>query len=45
MRLRQALSAMRFGIRLQRSKLRAKMPDASEKEIQAKLREWLQQDG
>ena len=40
-RARQALEAMRTGIRLKRAGLRARFPDASPDEIDARLNQWL----
>jgi hypothetical protein len=44
-RAAQAFEAMRTGIRLRRTALRALHPDASEEEIEALLRRWLARDG
>jgi hypothetical protein len=40
-RARLALSAMRTGIKLKRAALRQRFPDASEAEIDERLRRWL----
>jgi hypothetical protein len=40
-RARQALELMRTGIRLQRLALRRQFPDATEEEIEQRLRQWL----
>jgi hypothetical protein len=41
-RARQALEAMRTGIRLKRAGLRARFPDASSEEIEERLQRWLE---
>lgn len=43
-RARQALEAMRTGIRLKRAGFRARYPDASPEEIDRLLLRWLQRD-
>jgi hypothetical protein len=43
-RARQALEAMRTGIRLKKAALRARFPDAPEDEIEQRLRRWLERD-
>jgi hypothetical protein len=43
-RAKQALSAMRSGIRLKRAGLRARYPGASDQEIEERLRRWLERD-
>jgi hypothetical protein len=43
-KLRQALDAMAAGIRLKRASLRHEHPHASDDEIEAMLRSWLQRD-
>ena len=43
-KLRQALEAMATGIRLKRVALRRRHPDASEAEVDAMLRAWLERD-
>jgi hypothetical protein len=41
---KQALDAARTGIRLKRAALRARHPDDSPTEIEARLQRWLEQD-
>jgi hypothetical protein len=41
---RQALELMRTGIRLRRIALRTRFPEASEEEIEERLRRWLARD-
>jgi hypothetical protein len=41
---RQALDAMRMGIRLKRAALRARDPGASPEEIEQRLQRWLERD-
>jgi hypothetical protein len=43
-RARQALEAMRTGIRLKRAALIARYPDALAEEIDARLQRWLERD-
>lgn len=43
-RARQALEAMRTGIRLKRAALAARYPDASAEEIDERLQRWLERD-
>ncbi len=43
-KLRQALEAMATGIRLKRVSLRRRHPNASEEELAAMLRAWLERD-
>ena len=43
-RAKQALELMRTGIRLRRAALRARFPDESEAQIEARLRRWLARD-
>jgi hypothetical protein len=43
-RARQALEAMRTGIRLKRAGLRARLPNAMDEEIEAELRRWLERN-
>ena len=43
-KLRQALDAMRAGIRLKRSTLRRQFPEADEAEVDRRLAEWLRGD-
>lgn len=40
----QALDAMRLGIELKRTSLRVRFPDASEAELDDRLRAWLAAD-
>jgi hypothetical protein len=42
---RQALEAMRTGIRLKRANLRTRHPGATEEAIEAQLVLWLERDG
>jgi len=44
-RAMQALELMRTGIRLKRIALRERFPEASEAEIEQRLRRWLARDG
>jgi hypothetical protein len=44
-RARQALEAMRTGIRLKRAALRTRFPGAADHEIEERLRRWLERDG
>lgn len=44
MRAAQAFEAMRLGIRLRRAALRARHPEASETEVEDRLRSWLARD-
>jgi hypothetical protein len=41
---RQAFDLMRTGIRLKRASLRERHPDATDEEIDAMLREWLESE-
>jgi hypothetical protein len=41
---RQAFALMRFGIKVQRSKLRQAFPDESEEQIRARLLRWMARD-
>jgi len=41
---RQAFALMRFGIRLQRSKLRQQFPDEPEEQIRQRLLRWMARD-
>lgn len=43
-RARQALAAMREGIKLKRIALQLRFPTLSEEEIEEKLRRWLRRD-
>jgi len=43
-RARQAFEMMRTGIRLRRGALRARFPEDSEAQIDARLRRWLARD-
>jgi len=43
-RARQALEAMKAGFRLKRAALRARHPAESESQIDARFRQWLEQD-
>jgi hypothetical protein len=43
-RARQAFELMRTGIRLRRAALRARFPEESEEQIEARLRRWLARD-
>jgi hypothetical protein len=43
-KLMQALEVMRAGIRLKRSTLHRRFPDADESEIDRRLAEWLRSD-
>jgi hypothetical protein len=43
-RTRQALEAMRTGIRLKQMALRARFPEESEAQLEARLRRWLARD-
>lgn len=44
-KLQQALELMRAGIRLKRSTLRRRFPEADETEVDRRLAEWLRGDG
>jgi len=44
-RARQTLEMMATGIRLQRIALRRRFPEASDDEIERRLRAWLARDG
>ncbi len=41
---RRTFELMRFGIRLKRTALRTRYPDETDEQIEARVREWLQQD-
>jgi hypothetical protein len=41
---KQAFALMRFGIKLQRSKLRQAFPDETEEQIRQRLRRWMARD-
>jgi len=43
-KLREALDAMAAGIRLKQVSLRRRHPDASDEELDAMLRAWLERD-
>jgi hypothetical protein len=43
-RAKQALEAMRTGIRLKRASLAARHPNESPEEIEARLQRWLERD-
>jgi hypothetical protein len=43
-RARQALDAVRTGIRLKRAALAARYPNEAEGEIEARLQRWLERD-
>jgi hypothetical protein len=43
-KLRQALEAMAAGIRLKRVALRQRHPEASDEDLEAMLRAWLERD-
>lgn len=44
-RARQTLEMMATGIRLQRVALRSRYPEATEEEVEQRLRAWLARDG
>lgn len=42
---KQAFALMRFGIKLQRSKLRQEFPDETDQQIRQRLLRWMARDG
>lgn len=42
---KQAFALMRFGIKVQRSKLRQQLPEESDEQIKQRLLRWMAQDG